>query len=68
MSNVHSAPVNMSESEIRRLRRQLEIEITWLQRQMEEMSGSSSDVDISLRQTYKEMLFCRRALLGRIPR
>jgi len=58
----------MSESEIRRLRRQLETEITWLQRQLEEMPGAESEPDISLRQTYKEMIFSRRALLGRIPR
>lgn len=68
MSSPHCPHINMSESEIRRLRRQLETEITWLQRQMEEMGGSESDLDISLRQTYKEMIFSRRALLGRIPR
>ncbi|MFC6633609.1 hypothetical protein [Microbulbifer taiwanensis] len=68
MSSLRSAHVNISEGEIRRLRRQLETEITWLQRQMEEMGSAGSDLDVSLQQTYKEMIFSRRALLGRIPR
>ncbi|SEA14274.1 hypothetical protein [Microbulbifer marinus] len=68
MSSLRSAHINISETEIRRLRQQLETEITWLQRQMEELGGADSELDISLLQTYKEMIFSRRALLGRMPR
>ncbi|SHF24716.1 hypothetical protein SAMN04487965_1733 [Microbulbifer donghaiensis] len=68
MSSLRSAHINISECEIRRLRLQLETEITWLQRQMEELGGAESDLDLSLLQTYKEMIFSRRALLGRMPR
>lgn len=68
MSSLRSAHINISEGEIRRLRRQLESEITWLQRQMEELGGAGSELDLSLQQTYKEMIFSRRALLGRMPR
>ncbi|WP_323846343.1 hypothetical protein [Microbulbifer magnicolonia] len=68
MSSLRSAHINISESEIRRLRQQLEIEITWLQRQMEELGGAQSELDLSLQQTYKEMIYSRRALLGRMPR
>lgn len=68
MTQSRSAHVNISESETRRLRRQLEVEITWLSRQMEELRGADSELDLSLLQTYREMIFSRRALLGRIPR
>lgn len=68
MAQSFSARVNISESEIRKLRHQLEIEINWLHRQMEEMRGADSELDISLLQTYREMIYSRRALLGRIPR
>ena len=60
--------VNISESETRMLRRRLELEITWLSRQMEELQGAELDLDLSLLQTYREMIYSRRALLGRIPR
>lgn len=63
-----SSHVNLSESETRRLRHQLELEITWLSRQMDELQAAESELDVSLQQTYREMLFSRRALLGRIPR
>lgn len=68
MSRPRSAHVNISESETRKLRRQLESEINWLHRQMDEMHGTESELDLSLMQTYREMIFSRRALLGRIPR
>ncbi|WP_346838062.1 hypothetical protein [Microbulbifer sp. SAOS-129_SWC] len=68
MSQAHQAHVNLSENEIRKLRHQLEIEINWLQRQMEETRGADSELDVTLHQTYREMIFSRRALLGRIPR
>lgn len=68
MSHPLSAHVNISESETRKLRRQLETEINWLHRQMDELRGTESELDLSLLQTYKEMIFARRALLGRIPR
>lgn len=68
MPKSHNIHVNISESEIRRLRMQLETEIAWLHRQMDEIHGADSDMDVSLLQTYKEMIFSRRALLGRIPR
>ncbi|MCW8126277.1 hypothetical protein [Microbulbifer halophilus] len=68
MSRPRSAHVNISESETRKLRRQLESEINWLHRQMDEMYGTGSELDLSLMQTYREMIFSRRALLGRIPR
>lgn len=68
MSHPLSAHVNISESETRKLRRQLESEINWLHRQMDELRGTESELDLSLLQTYKEMIFARRALLGRIPR
>ena len=68
MTQSRSVHVNISESETRRLRRQLEVEITWLSRQMEELRGADSELDLSLQQTYREMIFSRRALLGRIPR
>ncbi|WP_295803584.1 hypothetical protein [uncultured Microbulbifer sp.] len=60
--------VNISEPEIRMLRQRLEVEITWLSRQMEELQGAELDLDVSLLQTYREMIYSRRALLGRIPR
>lgn len=68
MTRPRSAHVNISESETRKLRQQLEVEITWLSRQMEELQGAEAELDISLLQTYREMIFSRRALLGRIPR
>ncbi|MEW5249154.1 hypothetical protein [Microbulbifer sp. 2201CG32-9] len=60
--------VNINEAETRRLRHQLETEIAWLNRQVEEIQGAESGIDVSLLQTYREMIFSRRALLGRIPR
>ncbi|MBN8429769.1 hypothetical protein JF535_02775 [Microbulbifer salipaludis] len=60
--------MNISELETRHLRHRLEIEITWLSRQMQELQGADASVDLSLAQTYREMIFSRRALLGRIPR
>ncbi|WP_250461388.1 hypothetical protein [Microbulbifer litoralis] len=68
MPQRRSAHVNISESETRKLRRQLESEISWLHRQMEELRGDETELDLSLLQTYKEMIFSRRAMLGRIPR
>ncbi|WP_160152065.1 hypothetical protein [Microbulbifer sp. ALW1] len=60
--------VNISETETRQLRHRLQVEITWLARQLDELQGAEEAVDLSLRQTYREMIFSRRALLGRIPR
>ena len=68
MSQSATAHVNLSDGDIRKLRQQLQAEIIWLQRQMEEMFDADSELDLSLQQTYKEMIFSRRALLGRIPR
>jgi hypothetical protein len=68
MSDLRTVHVNVSESETRKMRRQLESEIQWLQRQMDDLQGASGELDISLLQTYKEMIYCRRALLGRMPR
>lgn len=60
--------VNISGPETRHLRHRLEVEITWLSRQMQDLKGANESLDISLLQTYREMIFSRRALLGRIPR
>jgi len=60
--------VNISEVETRHLRHRLQIEITWLSRQMQDLQGADEAPDLSLIQTYREMIFSRRALLGRIPR
>lgn len=60
--------VNISEPETRMLRQRLELEINWLSRQMDELQGAELDLDLSLLQTYREMIYARRALLGRIPR
>ncbi|WP_237067773.1 hypothetical protein [Microbulbifer guangxiensis] len=68
MTDPRTVHVNVSESETRKMRRQLESEIQWLQRQMDDMQGASGELDVSLLQTYKEMIYCRRALLGRMPR
>ncbi|MFD1216977.1 MULTISPECIES: hypothetical protein [Microbulbifer] len=62
------AHVNISEPETRRLRHQLEIEISQLSRQLSDLKGAETEVDTALLQTYQEMIFSRRALLGRIPR
>ncbi|WGL15583.1 hypothetical protein PVT68_12470 [Microbulbifer bruguierae] len=62
------AHVSISEAETRQLRLRLETEITWLSRQMEELRAVEQSPDLSLIQTYREMIFSRRALLGRIPR
>ncbi|MBB5211552.1 hypothetical protein [Microbulbifer hydrolyticus] len=66
--NTGYSHVNISEPETRHLRQRLEVEITWLSRQMKELQGADASLDISLLQTYREMIFSRRALLGRIPR
>lgn len=68
MHGLRDIQVNISESEVRKLRRQLEAEIAWLERQMDELTGTESELDLSLQQTYKEMIFPRRALLRRMPR
>lgn len=68
MHGLRDIQVNNSESEVRKLRRQLETEIIWLERQMDELTGTESELDLSLRQTYKEIIFPRRALLRRMPR
>ncbi|MFI2812068.1 MULTISPECIES: hypothetical protein [Microbulbifer] len=68
MSSQNSHYFNLPEPEIRRLRQQLEEEIAWLDRQMEAARGDGEELDLTLVQTYKEMIFSRRALLGRIPR
>ncbi|GAA5525311.1 hypothetical protein Maes01_01877 [Microbulbifer aestuariivivens] len=60
--------VNVSESETRKMRQQLESEIRWLQCQMDSLQAGTGELDISLLQTYKEMIHCRRSLLGRMPR
>ncbi|QKX16864.1 hypothetical protein [Microbulbifer sp. YPW1] len=60
--------VNISEEETRHLRYRLQNEITWLSRQVQDLQGAAESLDISLMQTYREMLYSRRALLGRIPR
>jgi len=60
--------VNISKTESHRLRHRLELEISQLSRQLSELHHAESEVDISLLQTYREMIFSRRALLGRIPR
>lgn len=67
-SRFTSTHVNISEPETRRLRHRLEIEITQLSRQLSELKGAETDVDTALLQTCREMIFSRRALLGRIPR
>lgn len=63
-----SRHINISETEIRALRLRLQTEITWLSRQVEDLQGADDAPDLSLVQTYREMIFSRRALLGRIPR
>ncbi|WP_444920370.1 hypothetical protein ACJJID_16190 [Microbulbifer sp. CnH-101-G] len=55
-------------NEIRCLRRELEQEIAWLQRQQEALADSESENQQSLRRTLDGMIFSRRALLGRMPR
>ncbi|MFA0809755.1 hypothetical protein [Microbulbifer epialgicus] len=55
-------------SEIRCLRRELEQEIDWLQRQVEMLADTISENETLLRRTYNGMIFSRRALLGRMPR
>ncbi|WHI45132.1 hypothetical protein ACJJIW_07575 [Microbulbifer sp. JMSA004] len=59
---------NQDKGEIRCLRRELEEEISWLQRHFEALSNAVDANDIALRRTYNSMLFSRRALLGRMPR
>lgn len=68
MNTPSSARFNVNEVETRHLRLRLELEINWLSRQMDELKGAEVDLDLSLLQTYREMIFSRRALLGRIPR
>jgi hypothetical protein len=68
MSPSSGSHTNFNETETRRLRHQLELEIHWLSRQMDELKCAETELDISLQQTYKEMIYSRRALLGRIPR
>ncbi|WP_237057466.1 hypothetical protein [Microbulbifer sediminum] len=68
MSRECSSYFNLSEPEIRRLRLQLEEEIAWLDSQMKAAGAGGEELDCTLVQTYKEMIFSRRALLGRIPR
>lgn len=68
MASTPLTRVNISEPETRMLRHRLELEINWLSRQMDELQGAELDLDISLLQTYREMIYARRALLGRIPR
>ncbi|MFV8780867.1 hypothetical protein ACNKU7_00460 [Microbulbifer sp. SA54] len=68
MAHNQSPHVNIDEHEIRLLRQRLEQEIRWLSSQMDGLQGSDVNPDISLLQTYREMIFSRRALLGRIPR
>lgn len=67
-SHMISSHVNISEVDTRALRFRLQTEITWLSRQMEDLQGADHSPDLSLIQTYREMIFSRRALLGRIPR
>ncbi|HEY8568602.1 hypothetical protein [Microbulbifer sp.] len=63
-----SSHVNISEADTHALRFRLQTEITWLSRQMQDLQGANESTDLSLIQTYREMIFSRRALLGRIPR
>lgn len=67
-SHTISSHINISEADTRALRFRLQTEITWLSRQMEDLQGANEIPDLSLVQTYREMIFSRRALLGRIPR
>ncbi|WP_105102427.1 hypothetical protein [Microbulbifer pacificus] len=67
-SHTISSHTNISEADNRALRFRLQNEITWLSRQMEDLQGADESRDLSLIQTYREMIFSRRALLGRIPR
>ncbi|GAB2875340.1 hypothetical protein ACCI51_05280 [Microbulbifer echini] len=55
-------------SETRGLRRQLEDEIAWLQRQQDAIAETDSENQTLLRRTLNGMIFSRRALLGRMPR
>lgn len=68
MPNCSSPYTSLSEVEIRRLRLQLEEEIAWLNSQMESCCNGEEEPDLTLAQTYREMIFSRRALLGRLPR
>nr|WP_010131961.1 hypothetical protein [Microbulbifer agarilyticus] len=68
MTNFRSTHVNVNETETRHLRQRLQVEITWLSRQLQDMQSADHLPDHSLQQTYREMIFSRRALLGRIPR
>ncbi|WP_226648872.1 hypothetical protein [Microbulbifer variabilis] len=55
-------------NEIRCLRRELEQEITWLQRQKDALADADSENQQFLLRTLNGMIFSRRALLGRMPR
>ncbi|MCQ3828976.1 hypothetical protein HXX02_05935 [Microbulbifer elongatus] len=68
MACARAAHVNVSETETRHLRQRLQVEITWLSRQLQDLQTADQLPDHSLQQTYREMIFSRRALLGRIPR
>ncbi|SDK61876.1 hypothetical protein [Microbulbifer yueqingensis] len=68
MPSYSSPYAALSEVEIRRLRQQLEEEIAWLNCQLEAGHEEDGAPDLALAQTYREMIFSRRALLGRLPR
>ncbi|WP_043320015.1 hypothetical protein [Microbulbifer sp. HZ11] len=68
MACARAAHVNVNETETRHLRQRLQVEITWLSRQLQDLQTADQLPDHSLQQTYREMIFSRRALLGRIPR
>ncbi|WP_444928910.1 hypothetical protein ACJJIF_13700 [Microbulbifer sp. SSSA002] len=60
--------LKQNQSEIRCLRRELEEEISWLQRRFDALASAGDENNKLLRRTYNSMLFSRRALLGRMPR
>ena len=55
-------------NETRCLRRQLEQEIAWLQRQQDALVEPEAENQKFLWRTLNGMIFSRRALLGRMPR
>lgn len=63
-----AAHVGVSFNRMAPLRMQLIREITCLERQLEHMKLNQMSVDFSMLQTYKEMIHCRREMLGSLPR
>lgn len=63
-----STHVDTGAVETLQLRHRLQLEIIGLARKVEDMQSADEPLDLSLRQTYREMIFSRRALLGKISR